>query len=78
MGLAITVLGIDLLPGHQLPRGLRKGIVEGPGQLPVLEGEAMEGFAADRLEDHFAAENTGNKRGHSSAGIPGIKRGQSC
>ena len=23
-------------------------------------------------------ENTGNKRGHSSAGIPGIKRGQSC
>jgi hypothetical protein len=23
-------------------------------------------------------ENTGIKRGHSSAGTPGIKRGQSC
>jgi hypothetical protein len=30
------------------------------------------------LRADFSGENTGNKRGHSSAGIPGIKRGQSC
>ncbi len=31
-----------------------------------------------RAKEANAAENTGNKRGHSSAGSTGIKRGQSC
>ena len=37
-------------------------------------------FAADirRQRVQRMRENTGNKRGHSSAGTPGIKRGQSC
>ncbi len=36
----------------------------------------LEGFGL--LAGDNEAENAGNKRGHSSAGTPGIKRGQSC
>jgi len=33
---------------------------------------------ADAVEPVFRVENTGNKRGHGSAGSTGLKMGQSC
>ncbi|MFN3425668.1 MAG: hypothetical protein ACK40C_13280 [Novosphingobium meiothermophilum] len=57
-----------------------------------LPGEGFEGFLAQRMKEYqklslaekrayldaYWHENTGNKRGHGSAGSTGLKMGQSC
>ena len=45
---------------------------------PIADWTASDFTGADGFAQEEAAENTGNKRGHSSAGSTGIKRGQSC
>lgn len=77
----LEILREAFAPGAVVARVARRYDVS-RGLIYIWRREALRraqsAFVPAVIEDAAPSENTGNKRGHGSAGSTGLKMGQSC